>query len=231
MEAARRHLEQSIVMLRQTGVREGEAAVLVSLSALACNYESIDRAMELLEQALSIAREVGARSMQGSIVSVMAQTEVVRGRWDRARALGEEALEILREVSNRREEALTMAALGSVAHRQRRLDDARRWYEQALDLQRATDDPRSQGVTLGAGRRWSSTSAASRRAREHASAGEVLLREAGDRLALACLLCVSGHIALAECDTARAQQCLQEAETTAQSLQVTTSRGAFMKAI
>jgi predicted ATPase/class 3 adenylate cyclase/Tfp pilus assembly protein PilF len=221
VEAARSHLEQSIVLLRQTGVREGEAAVLVSLSALACNYESIERAMELLEQALSIAREVGARSMQGSIVSVMAQTEVVRGRWARARALGEEALEILREVINRREEALTMVALGSVAHQERRLDDARRWYEQALDLQRATDDPRSQGVTLGAWAALELDLGRIARAQEHASAGEALLREAGDRLALASLLCVSGHIALAERDTARAQEDLHEAEETAQSLQVT----------
>ncbi|MBI2568923.1 MAG: tetratricopeptide repeat protein, partial [Candidatus Schekmanbacteria bacterium] len=156
------------------------------------------------EQALVIHREVGNRQFEGIVLGYLATLHQEQGRMEEARQLHEQALVIHREVGNRQFEGIVLGYLATLHQEQGRMEEARQLCEQALVIHREVGNRRDEGIVLGDLADWRRlTSGDLTAACEHAVHGEGMMREVGDRLCLAVLLCQRGHIELAATRTAR----------------------------
>ena len=126
-----------------------------------------------------------------------------QGRLDKARALHEEGLERFRQFGQRRHEGIALGTLGAVCKDLGQVEDARRYCEQALAVFREAGGAQFEGIVIVtlAELEWF-VSANIPRAKDLVGTAEGIYSRLGANLLRCGLLCVKGHIALAEGENA-----------------------------
>jgi tetratricopeptide (TPR) repeat protein len=218
LEEARAHFEQALVVHREVGNRRFEGIDLGNLGSACQQQGKLEQAKTHFEQALTIHREVGNRREEGIVVGNLGLLCSDLGLLDAARQLCEDALAIHREVGDRPFEGAMLGALASVLHGQGRTEEALVHYDQALAVHRAVGNRRAEGADLGGLGQLLTTQGRFSEAREALRTGEALLREVGDKLTLAILLCKSGHTELAGNDVDAARAALAAAEEAVEAM-------------
>ncbi len=218
LDAALTQYEAALVVLREVGDRLAESITLGNLGTLYNDRGQLGPARATYEAALVIHREIGDRLGEVVTLGNLAKLAADEGRRDDARINYETALSIARELGDRREMGVMLGGLGGLYEYHDQLEEAQHHYEQALAIHREIGNRRFEGETLA-----NLASLLQRRghhaeARSTLDAGEALLREIADPLDLAKLLCVRGHIELADGAREAARDALAEAERIAREI-------------
>jgi CHAT domain-containing protein len=196
------------------GDRRGEAQTLNNLGVTFGAIGEQGEALSRLDRALAIFRELGDREWQARTLHNLGSAYARLGEWQRARASFEQALALRRAVGDRRGEAVTLNFLGFIQLRLGETAAALDLYRQALDLGRAVGDRRGEANTLslmGQARMSEGAVGDLDPALESLGKATVILRDLGDRLALAVALQRTGEIYQRRGDLARASQLFGEA--------------------
>ena len=119
-----------------------------------------------------------------------------QGRVDEARAHLEAALAIHREVGNRRDEGFVLGHLGLLHSTQGRWEDARLNLEAALCAHREVGNRRHEAAVIGGLADLQVRQGQIDEAMVMLGQGEAILRQVGDLMELANLLCIRGRAEL-----------------------------------
>jgi predicted ATPase/class 3 adenylate cyclase/Tfp pilus assembly protein PilF len=218
MELARAHYEAALAIHREVGNRRSEGSTLDNLGSLHNEQGRIDDARTYYEAALAIAREVGNRRGEGTVLGNLGNVLSEQGQTQEAWAAYEAALAIDREVGSRRDEGIVLGHLGILHHEEGRMAQAWAHQQQALAIARELDDRRTEGFVLSNLGDLLTDQGRIAEAREALRAGESRLREVGDLLMLAMLLCTRGRAEASVGESDLAHSLLAEAEAVAVAL-------------
>ena len=213
---ARTAFEDAVALHRAQGNRHGEGVVLGNLAELMHLQGERAAAHAAFEAAVQALRDAGSTQQEAVTLGNLAGLLQSEGDLDAAATQLGRARELLAQGGSRRNEAVVLAQLGGVHASRGEPQRARDLLEQALAMHRAAGDRRHEGETLG---RLGVVLAAMHRhdeALQHVRDGGRLLRESGDPLGLAQLMCAQARVALAAGDPAQADAALKEAAALAQ---------------
>lgn len=186
---ARSHFEQALAIHREVGNRFIEGIDTSNLGNVFRAAGRLDEARRCYEDALAIDREVGNRRDEGIVTANLGILAADLGDPEEARARYAAAIAIAREVGDRRFEGYVLGALSALLSDQGRVDDAMIECERALDIHRAVGNRHQEGVALGTLGGLLAKLGRIDEARARLRAGDGLLRELGDRIGRASLLC------------------------------------------
>jgi tetratricopeptide (TPR) repeat protein len=231
IQEARRHFEEALAIHREVGNRRSEGKALGNLGALDLVQGRFAEARKRYEEALTIHREEGARGAEGSTLANLGTLHKEQDRLVEAQQYYEEALAALREAGGRRNvEGLVLINLGGLHLEQDRMQDAQRSYEEALAIHREIGNRRSEGIALGFLGYLDYKQGRMEEASRNLEQGIDILREIGDKHELGRLLCIRGELEHHEVNLTAARASLDEAESIAETLSVT-SDSAIARAI
>jgi len=141
---ATRLFEESLVLRRALGDRQGAAASLSNLGNVALRQGECERATVLCEEALALQRALGDAWGIASTTQNLGNAALRQGDYGRATTLYEEALSARRALGDTRGIALTLQNLGLMLYRQCAYQQATPLLREGLGLRRALGD--KQGV-------------------------------------------------------------------------------------
>ena len=208
---ARSHFEQALAIHREIGNRYIEGIETSNLGNVHRALGSFEQAKECYERALAIDREVGNRRDEGIVTANLGILNAGLGRRDEAQALYASALTIAREVGDRRFEGYVLGVLSTLLHEQGYVDEAMAHCEHALAIHRAVGNRHQEGVALGTLGELLAQLGRFAEARASLRTGDHLLREVGDLLGRATLLCGWASAEAAAGDIAAANEALASA--------------------
>ena len=155
-EARRQRLEkklalhgQALVIAREIGYRQEEAADLGNLGNCYFDIGELATAIAFHEQALVIAREVGYRQGEANQLGSLGNCHSALGDPARAIEFYEQALVIHREIGYRQEEAADLGSLGNCYSALGEPARAIELYEQALVIHREIGYRQGEAGDLG----------------------------------------------------------------------------------
>lgn len=197
-DEARAAIEQSLAVDRRIGDRLFEGRHLGVLAILEVEQGRLAEAQALYEQALSIHREIGNRRTESTTTGNLAILHHRQGRLAEAQALYEQAISINRQIGNPKSEGIMLGNLALVHQLQGRFQEARSLYEQTLSITRRLGNLLVEAAALeNLASLELLASGNVQKAAELAQRGASIQAEQGNRLSLAKVTCVQGHIALA----------------------------------
>jgi tetratricopeptide (TPR) repeat protein len=178
-----------------------------------------DEAGTHLEVALAIQREAGNRREEAIVLGNLAGLSVsLGGPSNGARDQFETAIALAREVGDRRFEGEFLGGLADCLRVQGLFDEALDRCDEALHIHRASGNRRSEGALLGLRGEILAQRGQFGDARDALRTGEALLRDVGDQLGRAHLLCAWTRTEVAAGDLAAAHAALAAAEQQADAL-------------
>ena len=218
MEVARAHYDQALAVHQQVGNRLDADLVLGNLGNLLFEMGRFDEAEAQYNAVLAGHRELGNRRGEGIVLGNLGNLHHERDSLEEASAHYDASIAVHREVGNRRSEGIMLCNLGLLRRKQGRMDEAAANIGQALSIQCAMGNRFHEGVARGCMGEVLTGQGRIAEAREAFRAGEVLLREVGDPLELAKLLCGRGHADIAAGQHDAAHAALTEAQASAVAL-------------
>ena len=213
--------EAALAILHECADRMSEGIVLGNLATLHNDLGRLDDARAAYDGALAIAREIGDRTGEAVTLGNLGKLLRDLGRLDEARGRYEESLAIARETGDRRTEGIALGGIGTCHGDQGRADLALAWFDAALAVHRAIGNRRFEGETLANQGEMLAQLGRLAEARAALRDGETVLREIGDALDLAKLLCVAGRVEVAAGDRQAATSALAQADAAAAALGAT----------
>ncbi|MDP2307956.1 MAG: tetratricopeptide repeat protein [Pseudomonadota bacterium] len=189
LDVSLQSLRQALAIFVETGGRLGEGFVLNHIGIVQFEQGRIEEAQQHYERALSVHREVGDRSHEGLALSGLGALCHHQGRTEEALQHLLRALAIERDVGDREFESQALGNLGDVYFEQGEMELAREHYQQALCIAAEFGYRRYEGIALGKLGRLQGARGDAALGRITLGQGEALLREVGDLLSLAVLLC------------------------------------------
>ncbi len=210
-------LRQALAIFVEMGGRLGEGFVLNHIGIVQFEQGRIEEAQQHYERALAMHREVGDRSHEGLALSGLGALCLHQGRTEEAlqHLLG--ALAIERDVGDREFESQALGNLADVYFEQGEMELAREHYQQALSIAAEFGYRRYEGIALGNLGRLQGARGEAALGRITLGQGEALLREVGDLLSLAVLLCHRATLEAQDDQADAAQTALLEAREIAQA--------------
>jgi predicted ATPase/class 3 adenylate cyclase len=218
MEQAQGSYLAALALHREVGNRAAEGIALGNLAALRYELGDIDAAHAAYDAALRIHREAGSLVQEAITLYNLGILFSQRGDYRQAAAHYGAALDIYRETGTRRGEGVALGQIGELHQMMGEFEQAEARYQEALRIHREVGNRRFEGGVL-----TSLGDLLLRQGRVEASlraldAGELLLREVDDPLAVAKLLCVRGHAVLAHGDASVASDLLAQAQASSDRL-------------
>ena len=217
-DEARAHFEGALSISRELGDRRQEGLVLGNLGSLNIEQGRHGLGREQSEAALAIHRDTGERIEEGRTLANIALLDQAAGLVETARRNFFAALAITRDASSRIGEGVVLGYLGALESENGQLDEARLHYDQALAIHRSVGNRRSEGWVLAQLADLLARQGRDDQARALVAQAEAHLRAIGETLDLAELLCLRGRLELAAGEPERARQSLEEANTSAEVL-------------
>jgi serine/threonine protein kinase/tetratricopeptide (TPR) repeat protein len=183
MVEAQTHLEEALVIARETRDRRSEACVLTNLGGGRFRQGHLEDAAAALETALEAAREVSDQRVECNCLNTLAVIRRGQGRMDEAEANAEKALVAARSAGLRRLEGSILTNIGLLRHDRGRADEARGHYEEALAIHREVGNRRFEGNVHSNLGSLNYTQGLLNEARDHMEKALAIHRDAGDRFA------------------------------------------------
>jgi predicted ATPase/class 3 adenylate cyclase/Flp pilus assembly protein TadD len=189
VDEARTHYTAALALAREVGDRRLEGGLLGNLGGLHHDLGHLAEARDHYELALALASEVGDRRWEGNARCNLGL--LFHGLGDTASARLEFgfALTIARETGYQRLEGAVLCNLGIVFSAEGDHVQAHSLFRDAVKAARAIRDRRAEGQFRGYLGLADARLGHFADARSHLSVGEALLREMGDDLSVALLLC------------------------------------------
>jgi tetratricopeptide (TPR) repeat protein/DNA-binding SARP family transcriptional activator len=179
--AAAEHLEQAVILFRQSGDHVGEARTLGNLGNVHWQQGRCKPAAEYYRQALDRYRQLGDQIGQAHALGGLADVYARQGRYQPAAEHFEQALTGFRQIGDRFGEAAALTGLGDVHAKQGRYGPAAERYQQALALQRQTGDRMGEAAALNGLGEVHARQGRYEPAAEHHQRALALRRETADR--------------------------------------------------
>jgi class 3 adenylate cyclase/tetratricopeptide (TPR) repeat protein len=142
-------LEEAQELVRRTGNRSAESAILSTKGLVLKGMGRNEEALALTAESLEITRETGNRSRELSNLNMMGNLLRISGRIDEARDYGIRALEASREAGETRMEGNVLNSLGILERIEKRFERALDYYRQSLDRHRIVGNRVSEAIVLG----------------------------------------------------------------------------------
>ncbi len=218
IDQARSDHEESLALLREVGHRYAEGVVLGNLGELLFGAGEIPAARAAYEAALVVHRETGSLLQEAITLGNLGNLARCLGELEAAGPALKRSHELMRQIGSRFNEGVAIGQIGELHQALGAFDAARTHYEQALCVLRETGNRRGEGSVLGNLGEMLALQGRHAEAVQALQAGERLLRDVDDPLALAKLLCRKAQAARANADPAAARQALAEAQTIAVQL-------------
>jgi predicted ATPase/DNA-binding CsgD family transcriptional regulator len=192
LQFAREMYEQSLVLRRESGDRNGIASSLNNLGMLSTALGDLDHARELLEASLALRREIDPVRVPATTLNNLGDVAIAEGDAELARRLNEAALVTSREGGNLRRMAHSLHNIG-LALRCRGDDVAARGlFEESLERFREVNEQSGVAAVLHSLGRVAVRQGRIDEARPHLVAALGLHRQVLDRRGLVrCLECVA----------------------------------------
>lgn len=146
--ASQRYLEQALQLVRQSGDRQTEGNVLVSVGATLNDRGSYAQAQHYLNQALAVFREIGDRHGQAVALQQLGLATDKQHHYDRARQFYLQALAIYHTSDDRMGVAWMSDAIGSLLQYQGQPMQASPYFEKAIDIYRSIGVPWGEAISL-----------------------------------------------------------------------------------
>jgi predicted ATPase len=216
--AARSQLEESLMIRRKLGDRQGIASTLNNLGNVATHQGDYAVARSQHEESVAISREVGDRRGIASSLINLGRVAHHQGDYTAARSLQEESLAIFREVGDRRGIAMSLINLGEVADDQGDQTPARSMLDESLAIFRELGDRHGIAISLINLGRVAHHQGDYAEARSLDEESLAIFREVGDRWGVASSLNNLGFVAKDQGDSTAAQRLLEEGITVAREL-------------
>jgi predicted ATPase/class 3 adenylate cyclase/Tfp pilus assembly protein PilF len=213
MAEARTTFEAALALHREVGNRAAEGVTLGNLGTLHYELGSMAEARAAYDAALAIHREAGNLSQEAVTLYNLGILVSREGALQEAEAHYRAALRIHRETGYRRGEGVVLTQIAELHKIAGEFDEACAQYDEALSMHREVGNRRFEGGTLTALGELLAEQGHIEASLRTLEAGERLLRDVGDALALAKLLCAKGLSALAAADSVTARAALAEAES------------------
>jgi tetratricopeptide (TPR) repeat protein len=189
-----RFATQALTLHREVGNRRGEHAHAALLGRALLAQGRLADAARTLKACVVAARTAGDPDAEGEGLLALAQLSLHTGRLPQARRLAEQAFQLHHDAGDTRRACLAEGILAEVMAEAGELDAAAGLLEQAIE----TADALQSGAAMGTLRAVLATVVARRgdpgTARYLLKAADSFLRTAGDRAALARMLCRRGEI-------------------------------------
>jgi predicted ATPase/class 3 adenylate cyclase/Tfp pilus assembly protein PilF len=141
-------LEESLMVSRELGNKEGIALSLKSLGGLAWYQGDFARASELYNESLVLFRELEQLYNVGIVLNNLGVVATGQGAFAVAQSRLRESLALSRQLGDKQHIALAASNLGIVALRQGDYDAARSLFAESLALDRDLGDKRSISAEL-----------------------------------------------------------------------------------
>ena len=218
MEMAQSHYDQALAVHDEVGNRLDGGLVLGNLGNLLFETGRLDEAEAQYNAVLAGHRDLGNRRGEGIVLGNLGNLHLEQGRLGEANAHYVASIAVHREVGNRRSEGIVLCNLGLLKRKQGRLDEAAATVAQALAIHCAMGNRLHEGVARGCMGEILTGQGRIAEARETFRAGEALLRDVGEPLEVAKLLCGRGHAEVAAGEPVAARAALDEAQTVAVAL-------------
>lgn len=148
LAAAQAHLEESAVIWREVGDKQGLAHALIWLAELAHDRGDFARMRPLVEEGLALSRQVGDKWGIAWSLNNLGGAAGVQGDSAAARALHEQALTLFRELDNGQGMSIALYGLGAAMEEQGDYAAARSLFEQALSIVTQLDDKLNVAMDL-----------------------------------------------------------------------------------
>jgi predicted ATPase/class 3 adenylate cyclase len=220
---ARAHFDAALAIARNVGDRQCECMTLSNMAAIGAEQGRMEDSQSYLDEALSIACEAGDRRNEAIARANLGVLHYEQGRIDEARPNLEASLAIHRALGNRVSEAISIVNLGVLHLAAGSINEARIHYDRALAINRELGNRRHEGIVLRCLAELLTNQRMTSEAESALELGERRLREVGDRLELAKLLCTRGHLHAAKGDVEPARAALSEAEALGVALSIGTN--------
>jgi predicted ATPase/class 3 adenylate cyclase/Flp pilus assembly protein TadD len=136
VEAARAHLDQALVLARDSGDKKQEASILCRIGTLDLSGGRLDEARSHFAAALDLACAIGDPQIEGDAHNGLGYANGAQGQASAARKHFGAALDAVRRSTDRRREGSTLGNLGVLHIEQGEMDEGRALYEAALGLAR-----------------------------------------------------------------------------------------------
>ena len=132
--SALRHMEQSLMLFRELGDRNGISSSLRVSGFLKYTQGDHGAARALLEESLALFGELGNLEGVAAALTNLGYIAMVQGDYPLARSYSEEGLEIRRDSGNRYGITVSLSSLGFIALCQRDYEAARAYLEENLAI-------------------------------------------------------------------------------------------------
>jgi DNA-binding SARP family transcriptional activator len=142
------HVEQSLVLWRDTGDRLGESGALNACSTAYLHQRRYRESRECLQRSLQIRQQMGDLRGETMLLDNIGITYRHEGRLEEAIVFHERALAVARDVGCRRSETHALENLAVAQQMIGRCDDAIRSYEQSRDNYRQIGEPYREALAL-----------------------------------------------------------------------------------
>ncbi len=146
---ARAYHEESLIIRREIGDRQGTASSLNNLGNVAFAQGDYALARAFLEESLAITREAGDLAGIGSPLTNLGNVAFAQGDYASARAFLEEGLTVQREIGNRDGIANSLSNLSNLAFAQGDYALARAHLGECLTILKETGNRTGTGIFLG----------------------------------------------------------------------------------
>ena len=193
-EAAGRFYEESLLIRRELGDKQGIASALNNLALAAHAQGDYAQVEALQEESLALKRTLGDRWGIASSLGNLGVLAHDRGNYERAWALHEESLTIRRELGDKLGIALALGNLGVVALSRGQHIEANALHEESLAIRQDLGDRQGTAeslVNMGNVARATGDYEAAIALYEECSA---ICRELGDKIGMATALCNLGYV-------------------------------------
>ena len=195
---ARTLYEESLVLCRELGDKQGSGYALMNLGMVASWQEDFPAARVCSDEALTLFRELGDTYGIGAALSGLGAVASWQGDYPAAWALLVEGLALLRQLGDKRQIGAALICLGLVALHQGDYPAARAQHEESLALSRELEDKRDIGLArmyLGLGALYRGDFPPAQALLEESLA---LFRELEDQWGTDTTLTLLGNLALAK---------------------------------
>jgi predicted ATPase/class 3 adenylate cyclase len=144
----KQYFEQSLVLQRQLGDKQGITDALNGLGSVALDRGEYQHAVDLYSESLAFQRQLGDTWGIARVLNNLGLTEFNRSNYDQASIYLKESLELSRQIQDISVAAYALLNLGRIALYQGQPVQSKEWLEQSLALQEQLGNKRGLSIAL-----------------------------------------------------------------------------------
>ncbi|MDM8567903.1 tetratricopeptide repeat protein [Thiotrichales bacterium HSG1] len=142
------YLEQSLLITREIGDKQGEGTALNNISQIYDARGDYNTTLSYLKQSLLIRREIGDKKGEGTTSSNIGSIYYSRSDYDKALEYFEQTITIFREIGDKASEGTILNNISAIFQAKGDYDKALSYLEQSLTIVREIGDKKVEGTIL-----------------------------------------------------------------------------------